>query len=166
MRLACVQSAIQPVWEGLAEHRWTAPQLQGLQARFERYDFLTDLKRPLEGERAAAILTADLLYTKKARLSDLVDTPGSGLFGWTVADLFGRLAPHGWYYQEQLKYCRLFEDQLEGTASLFSTPSGGTKPMTGASPANRCLMKNVATGFGSIRRRLEISNLKFEISKR
>jgi hypothetical protein len=34
VRVACFQISTQPVWEGLAEHRWTDAQLQELQARF------------------------------------------------------------------------------------------------------------------------------------
>ena len=64
VRLACLQIAIQPVWEGLAEHGWSDGQLQEIQSRLERYNFLADMKRPLDGERAAGILTADLLYRK------------------------------------------------------------------------------------------------------
>jgi hypothetical protein len=32
VRLECVQTAVQPVWEGLSEHRWTETQLQKLQS--------------------------------------------------------------------------------------------------------------------------------------
>ena len=110
VRIECLQIAAQPVWEGLAEHGWSEAQLKELQTRFLRYDFLNDLKRPLGGERAAGILTADLLYRKKYHLSDLLDLPPS-----TFADLIGRIAPRGWYCQEQLNYCRLYENQLEGT---------------------------------------------------
>src|SRR5439155_7374536 len=45
VRLACLQIAIQPVWEGLAEHRWSDSQLQELQSRLQQYDFLADMKR-------------------------------------------------------------------------------------------------------------------------
>ena len=34
VRVACDQIAIQAVWEGLAEQRWSDAQLQELQARF------------------------------------------------------------------------------------------------------------------------------------
>src|SRR5262249_28418950 len=60
VRLACLQLTMQPIWEGLADHRWSETQLQEIQARLDEYDLLTDLKRALEGERAAALLTADL----------------------------------------------------------------------------------------------------------
>jgi len=117
VRLACMEIAIQPVWEGLAEHRWSDSQLQECQSRLQQYDFLADMKRPLDGERAAGILTADLLYRQKYRVGELelfgFDAPDPT--GGGVVNLVSRAAPHGWYYQEQLNYCRLYENQLGGT---------------------------------------------------
>jgi hypothetical protein len=115
VRAACLQIAIQPVWEALAERRWSDGQLQELQTHFQRYDFLADLKLPVEAERAAGALTADLLYRQKYRLSDLLDQSGTIPFGISFANLLGRIAPHGWYYQEQLNFCRVYERQLGGT---------------------------------------------------
>ena len=112
VRIACVQIAIQSVWEGLAEHAWSDAQLQELQACFLRYDFVADLKPHLDGERDAGILTADLLARGKYHLNDLTDDPSHSRS--TLANLFGRIAPRGWYYQEKLNYCRLFQLQLKG----------------------------------------------------
>jgi len=113
VRIACLQIAVQPVWEGLAEHRWSDAQLQELQTRLQQYNFVADMERPLNGERAAGVLTADLLYRKKYRVSDLHDQPGST--GGGFVDLVSRVAPRGWYYQEELNYCRLYENQSRGT---------------------------------------------------
>lgn len=112
VRLAEVQLALQPVWEGLAEHAWSDAQLQELQSRLQQYDFVADMKRPLDGERAAGVMTADLLARGKYDLNVLTGDPRQA--GSALADLFGRIAPHGWYYQEQLNYCRLFQLQLAG----------------------------------------------------
>ncbi len=113
VRIACLQIAIQPVWEGLAEHAWSDAQLQELQGRLERYELITDLNRALEGERSAVVMTADLLARGKYHLNELTSDPSP--LGSTLADVFGRVAPRGWYHQEQLSYCRLFQLQM-GTA--------------------------------------------------
>ncbi|MGA3283923.1 MAG: hypothetical protein ABSD57_05640 [Verrucomicrobiota bacterium] len=112
VRLACMQIALQPVWEGLAGHAWSDAQLQELQARFQQYDFVADMKRPLDGERAAGVMTADLLARGKYHLNDLTGDPNQA--GSTLANLFGRIAPRGWYHLEQLSYARLFQLQLAG----------------------------------------------------
>jgi hypothetical protein len=118
VRLACVQITIQPVREGLAAHHWSDAELQELQTLFQQYNFLQDLKRPLGGERAAGILTADLLYRQKYRLSelfDLGDLDAPDPTGGGFVNLVGRVVPRGWYYQEQVHFCRLHESQLQGT---------------------------------------------------
>jgi hypothetical protein len=113
VRLACLQLTIQPVWEGLAEHAWSDAQLQELQALFQQYDFFPQMEQSLASERAAAILTADLLARGKYHLNELIDLASDPSHpGSMVASLVGRVAPHGWYYLEQLNYCRLFQLQL------------------------------------------------------
>jgi hypothetical protein len=112
VRIACVQLAIQPVWEGLAEHAWSDTQLQELQALFRQYDFFPQMEQSLTSERAAAILTAELLERGKYHLNDLTDDPSSS--GSHLANGFGRMVPHGWFDLEKLSYCRLFQSQLNG----------------------------------------------------
>jgi len=125
VRAACVRIAIEAVWEGLAEHRWSEAQLRELEGRLMRYDFVRDIERPLHGERAAGILTADLLRRGKYRLSDLegdlTEEPffgGKNIFGSEMLNLIGRAAPRGWYYHEQVNYCRLYDGQFQGTYDI------------------------------------------------
>jgi hypothetical protein len=100
------------VWEGLAEHRWSDAQLKELQGLLEHYDFIADMKPPLGGERAAGILTADLLEQGKFPLNELTDDPNPSR--GSAANAFGKIMPHGWYQMEKLNYCRLYSLQLEG----------------------------------------------------
>ena len=116
VRLACVQITAHSVWEGLTEHRWSDAELQALIPRLQQYNFVSDVKRPLDSERAAGVLTAELLYrNRKVRLSDLLGESSDRWFSDLAANAFARLAPHGWYHQEQLNYCRLFSMQTAGT---------------------------------------------------
>ncbi len=112
VRLACVHITLQPVWEGLAEHAWSDAQLQELQAWFQQYDFVADMKRPLDGERAAGILTGDLLARGKYNLDILKTDPKQS--GSASVNLLGWIAPRGWYHLEQLNDVRLFQLQFEG----------------------------------------------------
>ena len=64
VRLACAQLAVQPIWEGLAEHRWSEAQLQELETRLQQYNFIADLKTPLAAEQAAGIATIELVRKK------------------------------------------------------------------------------------------------------
>jgi hypothetical protein len=115
MRIAYLKIATQPIWEGLAEHRWSEAQLQELQSRLQQYNFVADLKRQLEAERAAGILSVELLRKKLDLLLLLSDGPSPTHASLSLAGLIGRIVPSGWYYQEQLNYCRVYELQLAAT---------------------------------------------------
>ena len=116
VRLACLQLGVRTAWEGLAEHRWSEAQLQELQGRFQQYDLLADVQLPLATERAAGVLTADLLARGKYNLSDLGDSGTQHSSGGTgLPGLISKFIPRGWYYLEQLNYCRLYQMQLGGT---------------------------------------------------
>ena len=121
VRVAGLYWAIQPVWEGLAEHRWTDAQLQELQARFLACDFLGDLDQALKGDRAAEVLMCDRV--KKQGLGLVADMwmPDSfpakrlprGFFQW-----IGWVMPAGWYDQEKLNYCKQFAEQFKGAVDF------------------------------------------------
>jgi hypothetical protein len=122
VRIACVQIAIQPIWEGLAEHRWTDAHLQQLQVRLEPYDFLADMQGALHAERAEGVLTVDFL--KKKGLSAFADVgdDSSGSRDWDKAVLYllGRIAPAGWYDLEKLHYCQHFDGEFRGSVDEAS----------------------------------------------
>ena len=140
LRIACLEIAIQPIWEGLAQHRWSDAQLQELQSRLLQYNFVADVERPLEGERAAGVLTAELLYRNKYRVNDLFGPPDPT--GGVSVDLVSRIAPRGWYHQEQLNYCRLYENQLKGA---FDAVRKRVFPAEIAAPAHE-LEREIAGG--------------------
>jgi len=113
VRITCFKFAIHPVWEGLAEHRWSEAQLQEIQTRLLRYDFIAEMKPPLDSERAAAVLTCDLLARGKYSLNNLLPaSPESGLGEATPETA---LIPKGWYDLEKINYCRLYQQELDGT---------------------------------------------------
>lgn len=118
VRMACMKFTVQPIWEGLADRRWTDAQLATLQGRLSKYDFLAELNRSLETERAAALRTADLLARGTFRMSqldtsDAVKSPD--LWGERFWEIAGLLAPRGWYQQEKVNYCRWLDHQTTGS---------------------------------------------------
>ena len=115
VRLACAQLAMQPIWEGLAEHRWSEAQLQELEARLQQDKFIADLKPAIEEERAAGISTIELLrrkgpwYLNWIGASDSTPPPEQSMPGRLIGAI---LVPRGWYSQEELNYCRGFHTEL------------------------------------------------------
>lgn len=120
VRVACVQITLQPVWEGLAEHRWTDAQLQELQARFLSYDLLADMEQSLNVERAVGTLTAD--FVSKKGITYVADTWSSDNnqdpFTKVIFYLIGKAMPSGWYDREKLNYNQLFDAQFDGVVDL------------------------------------------------
>jgi hypothetical protein len=122
-RVACFQLAIQPVWEGLAEHGWTELQMQELEARFQCYDFPADMDQALKRAQGSG-----------SQLIDEVKKEGLGLAEYFGVDLvldidlsdphkrflnaIGRIMPAGWYDQERLKYYTASDELMKGVIVL------------------------------------------------
>jgi hypothetical protein len=146
VRLSCVQIAIQPAWEGLAERRWTDASLQELQARFLAYDFLADLQPSLKAERACGVQAVDLLKGKGLRfLSNFSDDSNPWQFDKAAFDLLRNFMPAGWYDRERLNYCRLFEVQ---NGSISYPASKGISPSKVAADTTQ-LEQQIYYGIGS-----------------
>lgn len=167
------QIAIQPVWEGLAEHAWSDAQLQELQSRFQQYNFITDLKWSLDAERAWGGLAAELVRKKGFGFFMALGIQESvqGQFAPNISvKAIGLLVPHGWYYQERLNYCRLFELLFGGTfdtAKKRVSPSriqsndreldrafvGGPTPISDFLIGHRAIAEMMLPGLGGVTRR-------------
>jgi hypothetical protein len=115
VRLACANLATQPIWEGLAEHRWSEAQLAELEIRLQRDNFIADMRPALNVERAAGISTIELLkrkgpwYLNFIGSSDSAPPPEQSMAGRWLGVV---LVPRGWYSQEELNYCRGFQTEL------------------------------------------------------
>jgi hypothetical protein len=124
VRMACLQIAVQPIWEGLAEHTWSDAQLRELETRLPSYDFIADLKPTLGAERSWGIGIIDYAkYTGKLGELMVDSGPSEGM------DLLARIAPTGWYDQEKLSYCKLFHVEFElEVPSTFEAASQRISP--------------------------------------
>jgi hypothetical protein len=114
VRIACGQVAMQPIWEGLAEHRWQDTELQELEMRLQQDNFIADLKAPLVAEQAAGIATIEMVRKKGlGYLNALGRTEGTPAPADPKASFIGAIiVPQGWYYQEELNYCWGFQVEL------------------------------------------------------
>jgi tetratricopeptide (TPR) repeat protein len=112
VRIAIVNIALQPVWEGLAEHKWSDAQLVELDRELARLDFLTDYKLPMHSELVfAQCVTFDRLRRHPEQLynmfSDLSHMSGENTYSPPVPPrILCRLIPSGWLYQNQLRCAR------------------------------------------------------------
>lgn len=112
VRMAMVQIAIQPIYEGLAEHQWTDAHLVGLDSELAKLNFPADYEFSVGLELAAHDKTFQWLEEKRSRCWALFDIYGeSGQSfgrGWTPYHLAAAfyLAPKGWFYQADILLAR------------------------------------------------------------
>jgi hypothetical protein len=146
VRVACAQIAVQPIWEGLAEHRWSDAQLQELEMRLQQYNFIVDMKTPLAAEQAAGIATIELVRKKGlGYLNALGTSEGTPAPASATATFIGLLiVPQGWYYQEELNFCRAFHVEL---ATSLDTTKKRVSPARVKADAQAFEQLMTASGF-------------------
>ena len=98
VRMAIVAISLHPIWEGLAEHKWSDEQLAALEAELAKVDFLADYGFIIRGERAFAIKSFDNLRHTREMIS------------YTEAgDVTNKLTfmPSAYFYQNELAFAQL-----------------------------------------------------------
>jgi hypothetical protein len=104
VRIAVLQIAIQPIYEGLADHQWSDSQLAQLDSKLSNFDFLSDYKFALRGEMIFLQEGAlDYLRRHPAQLNNLPSGTGSS------PPALNYLIPSGWFYQNELHSIRAME---------------------------------------------------------
>jgi hypothetical protein len=106
VRLAMVQLMLQPIWEGLAAHKWSDAQLVALDAELARLDFLAAYRLGMHGELGGQTGEMDLLRRHPEKLQDLAGLTGldGGKIGPSLPGGFiVHLIPAGWLYQNEYR---------------------------------------------------------------
>jgi len=112
VRSAMLQITLQPIYESLAEHKWSDAQLAALDAELAKFDFLSDYGVAIRGERACNIGVIEYLrhahnkFRTFASLSGQSEENNGSQINWTAVVLsFG---PSGWFYQNELKLSQFY----------------------------------------------------------
>ncbi|MGD0016235.1 MAG: hypothetical protein ABSC38_01780, partial [Verrucomicrobiia bacterium] len=101
VRIALVNIALQPVWEGLAEHKWPETQLVELDQELAKLDFLVDYKLSMRSEMVLfQVGIFDWLRRLPGQLPNLSSGDDPSL------RILRRFVPSGWFYQSQLHCVR------------------------------------------------------------
>lgn len=102
LRLALVNMALQPIWEGLQDQRFTPTQLEALQADLQRIDLLASGRLAFEGERMGMVTSMTCLA--EGRMPPRGLQPREGM---DPRKRLGRLG-RGWAYRNLLEWDRFF----------------------------------------------------------
>jgi hypothetical protein len=103
VRVAIINITLQPVWEGLADRRWSDAQLQDLEKQLGKIDLLSGYATTIRGERACGNGILDFLRNTR-RIQDFSDN------GSQMAPL--NLMPSGWNYQNELTMNRMYQELM------------------------------------------------------
>ena len=116
VRIGMLSDALQPVWEGLADRQWTEAELIAIQRALGTLDFLADFQFAVRGERAFGLWGLD--YIRRMGIAGLneigserQDSEPSELKHLLGIAAFP-LIPAGWFDQNKLSLCRIYEKHL------------------------------------------------------
>jgi hypothetical protein len=111
--------ALQPIWEGQAEHKWSDTQLADLEQELGKLDILADFQFFMRGERAGEIGAVEYMRQHRNYLELLFDDTGDSndfsiwndSFNWRdrimVTGFY--LKPDGWFYQSELAIAQVYQ---------------------------------------------------------
>lgn len=110
VRIAILQIALQPVYEGLAEHRWSDAQLAELDTLLARQNFLADYRTAMRGEMV--LLQIGCIQWLRRNPEEIGNLGGNFDNGKTSepklpGKLIARAIPSGWFYQNQYRCVRM-----------------------------------------------------------
>jgi len=138
VRAIMLRRSLQPIWEGLADHKWSEKQLREIQLRLGQSAILTP--KTMRGELASMILTLDQMRTQ----SELEWSTETLPYMKTFMPHF--LVPDGWFYQNQLNYTRSCEELvlpvIDGSQRVFPAKAIANKEI---------LVKENSGGFSPYR---------------
>jgi len=109
VRVTILEVTVQPVWEGLAAHRWNDRQLATLQAEFANADQLAAFAHAMRGERLLGYYVVRWLINKPNERLSALEASGvdRNIFQQTFNRLVVNAAPDGWWYQNLLTVDRI-----------------------------------------------------------
>lgn len=112
LRMALVDCAIQPIWEGLARRQWPEEQLAVLERELAGFDATSDYSRVLRSDLAWILKLLDYLRTERMANS-ITCMCGDTIFWPTLAY---RLSPSGWFYMNKVTAAHCFQAALPTSA--------------------------------------------------
>lgn len=107
--MAQTSIAIQPIYEGLVQHRWNDEQLANLEQVLGKVDFLPAYLKAMRGERAFAI---DSLENQRITRKIEVPDVASGKYTGKMKTISLRWMPAAYFYRNELTYAEMIDQSL------------------------------------------------------
>ncbi len=107
VRMAIMAYVLQPVYEGLARHKWSAAQTAELEQALAKEDFLADYEYVLRGEKHFAIETFEKERITR-QMRSVEDSSGKNMVVTNSLTLW----PDAMFYQNELCFAQLNDRML------------------------------------------------------
>jgi len=104
VRIAMQAIALQPIYEGLAQHRWNDAQLADLEAALGEKDYLADFQFSMRGERTCAIYTFEMQRHTREMKNYSGDEVGNQIVTNSL-----RWTPSAFFYKNELAFAQMYE---------------------------------------------------------
>ena len=108
VRIAIVAISLQPIWEGLADHKWSDEQLVALETELGKLDYLADYGFIMRGERAFAIASFENQRRTRESISGLVTVQGNSELVTNKLTLM----PSAYFDQNELTFARMHQQWI------------------------------------------------------
>jgi len=123
-RMANINLAMQPLWEGLVDHKWSDTQLAGIEQQLAKFDFLSDYQYYVRTRRAVEVREINSYEQGRfhefwAQLYMGPDQNNNSLWQriFNQETLF-TFMPRGWFYQNQIAVARMAQQSLRTVAEV------------------------------------------------
>ena len=103
VRIAIVAITLQPIWEGLAEHKWSDEQLVAIDAELAKTDFLADYGFIMRVERAFSIKS----FENQRRTREMISYTDAGIVTNKLTFM-----PSAYFYQNELAIARMQQQRI------------------------------------------------------
>lgn len=132
VRMAIVAISLQPIWEGLAEHKWSDEQLGALDAELVKIEFLADYGFIMRGERAFAIKS----FENQRLTREMISYNDNSMVTNKMTFM-----PSAYFYQNELAFAQMHQQWI---LPLIDTNSRTVSPkkLQQAIDANQAAMKH------------------------
>jgi len=119
VRIGVLNLTVQPIYEGLAERKWSDTQLAAFDSELAKFDFLADYQ--LTGRSEVVFAAKMVNYVRQIRkITPYLDMMNTGANKDGTWDLFCWIAPSGWFHQNQIRISKFY---LEKELSSVNTES-------------------------------------------
>ena len=114
VRIFLTDSALQPVWEGLARQQWSDDQLIVLEQELAGFDLLKDYVSAVRSEIAWNLKFIEYLRTQ--RMANSITDDWNDPLGFPT--MIYRLSPNGWFYLNARALARVYEAAMPTSVEL------------------------------------------------